>query len=162
MTRLAPFAMVALLLSLGGCAFHQTPYPMHDTSLPLSQTSVFSVLNDTGAKFAVPGIRTVDGKETSCFQVGCPIWVRVAPGAHTFGFRYATNFRLVGPFISHQAADLTITVRDMKPRHVYVARTREMGDNTLRVDVEDLGENPDYGITLGLGGVNQATYKVGF
>ncbi len=49
----------------------------------------------------------------------------------------------------------------MKPRHVYEAQFHVEG-NRFRVSEKDLGENPEYGMTLGLKGVNQKYFRVSF
>jgi hypothetical protein len=75
--------------------------------------------------------------------------------------RYSTDFRLALPSINYRLANLEVEVKDMKPRHVYVARYRESG-NGVAVYVEDLGENPEYGVWIGLEGANRKYHRVGF
>ena len=146
MTRLLTIATVALVTS--GCAFHNTPFIAYaDKTHPLSDTSVFSIVPQ-GASSPLRGkvgITDIDGVPTSCIEAGCPRWVRVLPGDHTFTVAFFGGVKVTG----------------MKPRHVYVAQFRTIEPLAV-VSVEDLGENPDYGFTLGATGVNQKYYRVGF
>lgn len=138
--------LVFLAMLIGGCAFHQTPYVMYEGDVPLANTAVFSSLDDRATPRNESRIHSVDGKPTSCVQAGCPYWVRVLPGAHQFLVRY-----LLPGIPVQRYANVPVQVPDMKPRHVYVARYQLSG-NTVRVTFEDLGEDPDYGIPLGLEG----------
>jgi hypothetical protein len=137
----------AALTWLAGCAstFHQAPFIAYeDKSRPLSDTSVFSALDKD--RRSESRIARVDGVPTSCFQVGCPYWVRVPPGRHVFTVNY-----LVPGLSSSKYADVEVIVEDMKPRHVY--RATYIGDGaSVAASVQDLGENPDYGIPLYLDG----------
>ncbi len=63
--------------------------------------------------------------------------------------------------ISYKRADLEIVVRDMKPRHVYVARYRKSSSGVSAL-VEDLGENPEFGVWVGLEGANRKYHRVTF
>lgn len=160
--RFFPLAStLATLLALTGCAFHRTPYPMMDSARPPADTAVFSALDDKGIKFVDSRIPSVDGKETSCIEVGCPYWVRVAPGSHSFVVHYTSNFSWGFRTSGYSYAKLNIDIPDMQPRHVYVARYKEFKDR-VEVRIEDLGENPSYGITLGLDGANKQFYPVKF
>jgi len=134
---------------------------MYQGNQPLSTTTVFSSLDNNQTKHVEARITHVNGKETSCFEVGCPYWVRVLPGANRFTIRYATNFSLGVGVITHNYAVIDVDVADMRPSHVYVARYSERGSR-VSVQVEDLGGRPKYGITLGLDGVNKAYYPVQF
>jgi hypothetical protein len=154
------FTLLATVL-LSGCAFHRTPYVMHEGSPPLSSTAVFASFDESSVKFNDSRIRSADGKDTSCFEVGCPYWVRVLPGKHVFSVRYTANHQWSYMSSGFNYADLSIEVPDMKPGHVYVARYRETGDR-VAVIVEDLGEKPKFGITLGYGSVNMKYYPVEF
>jgi hypothetical protein len=49
----------------------------------------------------------------------------------------------------------------MKPRHVYATHYTRHGDH-FEVSADDLGENPVFGLTLGLSGVNKKYYPVAF
>jgi len=134
---------------------------MYDGSPPKGETAVFASLDDSSAKYNDSRIYIADGKKPSCIEVGCPYWVRVLPGTHTFVVRYTSDATWSFQHSGYRYADLTIEVRDMKPRHVYVVRYRQLA-NDVQYAVEDLGENPKYGITLGLKGANQAFYPVEF
>lgn len=148
-------------LTLFGCAFHQTPYAMYEGTPSFANTTVFVAIDEKQTKHTVVGIQLIDGKEPSCWQVGCPIWTRLLPGTHKFTVRYSTDYGLAASAITYRSAALDIEVKDMKPRHVYVARYRESSDQ-VGVVVEDLGENPDFGIWIGLEGANRKHYKVSF
>jgi hypothetical protein len=150
-----------LATSLVGCAFHQTPYVAYDGQAPRSDTSVFSVVTDNAATKGALEITHVDGRPTSCFQVGCPVWVRVLPGEHSFTLVYKGDFKLLYPQITWRTAGLKIDVTDMQSRHVYFGEPAVVGDR-LHVDVVDLGEKPKHGISLGLEGVNRKYYPVEF
>jgi hypothetical protein len=134
---------------------------MYEGTRPLSETAIFASLDDKATKVSESRIRAVNAKETSCFEVGCPYWVRVAPGTHTFNVRYTANYQWNLRSSGYSYADIKIEVKDMKPRHVYVARYKELNDRVVVV-VEDLGENPNYGITLGLEGANKQFYRAEF
>ena len=152
---------IFVLSALSGCAFHHTPYAMYEGAPSLAETTVFAAVDDKQTKHVAIGIQQIDGKEPSCWQVGCPIWTRVLPGTHKFSVRYSSNFGLAGGMISYQRADLEVEVKDMKPRHVYVARYRDSGGR-VSVLVEDLGENPQFGVWVGLEGANRKYHPVNF
>ena len=152
---------IIFLLTLGGCAFHQSPYLTYSEKLNLNETAVFSSLDDKAVTFNESRIHLVDGTKTSCVQVGCPYWVRVKPGKHTFKVVYTSNHSWDLNSSGYSVSNLEITVDDMKPKHVYVMRFSEK-EGKLSYFVEDLGENPEYGITLGLKGVNEKYYPVKF
>jgi hypothetical protein len=149
-------ALIPFVALLSGCAFHKTPHVMYEGDHPLSDTAVFSSFDDKAgpAREMAARIHSVDGNKASCVQVGCPYWVRVLPGTHSFAVTYATDWNLN----YHLEANLDIVVADMKPRHVYVVRYRTDGGGVAQI-VEDLGENPDWGLPLGWG---RAPYKVKF
>lgn len=137
---------------------------------PLANTTVFSVVDDkpdTAKKSGdVATIQVVDEQETP--RSFFPVWVRVRPGHHNFVVRYSSDASVIvgiggpGTFIADsKRVDIPITVPDMKPLHVYVTRFRKSGD-TIRVEVEDLGERPNYGIYVGKAGVNREFHPVGF
>jgi hypothetical protein len=153
--------LLILSLTVTGCAFHQQPYVMHAGNTPQSETAVFASLDDRSTKFNDSRILSVNGKKTPCAQVGCPYWVRVTPGSHTFKVRYTSNHHWNLHSSGYSVAELDVALDDMKPRHVYVLRYLERNDEVVAF-AEDLGENPDYGITLGLEGVNKRFYKVDF
>ena len=153
--------LVVCVLCLGGCAFHQTPYIMHGENVPITNTAVFVSLDDKATKINDSRIQSVNNKETSCFKVGCPYWVRVQPGRHTFNILYTSNHHWNLNQSGYTYANLSIEIKNMKPRHVYVARYREE-NKQVKFTVEDLGENPDFGITLGLEGANKKHYPVKF
>jgi len=143
---------------VGGCAFHHAPYPMYEGESPLADTAVFSSLDERATQHEVATIRSVDGKDTprSVF----PVWVRVLPGTHHFTVHYSTNYGIGAGAITYKYAELPVTVVDMKPRHVYVARFGRTAQG-VSVSVEDLGERPRYGIHTG-GGVNPKYHPVEF
>ena len=146
---------------LVGCAFHRTPWPAYEGSHAQAETAVFASFDQQSAKYVDARITLVDTTKTPSWEVGHPYWVRVKPGAHAFRIAYKTDYRLAGPAINWREATIDVTVADMKPGHVYVARYRESWGG-VAVQVEDLGERPDFGINLGLEGVNAKTYKVEF
>jgi hypothetical protein len=120
--------------------FHEKPYVMYsDKNHPLSDTAVFSTLRSaTGTDRAQ--IFSVDGKKTSCWKVGCPLWVRVLPGEHKIKVG-------LGSYYLSDKYEVTVV---MKPRHVYEAEFLPIEHDKFEVTAQDLGENPEYGIKLGL------------
>ena len=149
--------LATLPFAISGCAFHTQPYVAYsDTQHALSDTPVFSTQGFSGNTLGQ--IVGVDGKGTSCAQAGCPVWVRVTPGDHTFRIRYSIvslSQTLTGE------ADFPVT--GMRARHVYEANflTDEKQTKFL-AGAKDLGENPDYGMWVGLKGVNQKYHRVSF
>jgi len=59
-------------------------------------------------------------------------------------------------------AELPVEIPDLKPRHVYQAHYVRGEGNAVRVEVQDLGENPDFGIWLGQAGINREYHRVQF
>lgn len=151
-------ALLWCLLALGGCVVHQAPDIMYSEKIPINDTAVFASFDRT-LSTGGPQIELVDGKKTSCAEVGCPRWVRVLPGKHVFYIR-DSHFGGPGSFSTFQT--FTIELEDMKPRHVYVPHYQQYGGRISNWTVEDLGENPDFGITIGREGVNQKYYPVKF
>ena len=145
--------VVVATAMLAACAFNQQPYITYENQAhPLSDTAVFMSFG-TGS---LVQITHVDGVKTDCAQVGCPVWVRVLPGEHTFKIE-AKASTLDGQFIRTFTSQFELKLSTMQPRHVYSLRRSPTG-----FEVDDRGENPDVGITLGLKGVNQKEYKVQF
>jgi hypothetical protein len=132
-------------------SYHEKPYVMYDDKdHPLADTAVFAVIRHGGYGSR---IQKVDGKKPHCGIVGCPLWVRVLPGSHVF----EVNLDILNTFPrKHGTAELTVS--DMKPSHLYDAQFH-IEDKKFRVTAEDLGENPDYGVKLGL---NAKYYRVEF
>ncbi len=158
MQRINHIFLLFLSVLIGGCAFHHAPYPMYETDSPQAETAVFSSVDDRATQHEVATIRAVDGKDTprSVF----PVWVRVLPGTHHFSIHYSTNYGVGGGAITYRYVELPVTVVDMKPRHVYVARFRRTAQG-VSASVEDLGERPRYGIHTG-GPVNPKYHQVEF
>ena len=139
---------VICALTMAGCSFHKSPYPMYEGSVTLSKTAVFSAFDTAQTKFFDARITHVDGKETSCALAGCPYWVRVLPGDHTFRIVYKFNFGMNAGIIGNLAATTTLDLQDMKPLHVYETKYEEAGTKVY-FRVKDLGANPSYGLTIG-------------
>ena len=138
---------------------------MYEGNPPLSDTTVFSASDHTRTKYIDARVIAVDGKETSCVQAGCPYWVRVLPGVHTFRVRYTTDLGFGGyKEIVSRVATVNIEIEDMRPMHVYEARYRESSDKqTLHSGFVDLGERPAKGgLWLGQKGINLQYYPVSF
>lgn len=147
------------LVLVSGCmsTFHTQPYVAYaDTQHPKSATSVFSSSGLNGNTLGQ--IVAVDGAQTSCWKVGCPIWVRVLPGDHVFTVNYSIYDNGIS---SHRTGTAEVRITAMQPRHVYEVRYEVMGDK-FRAFAKDLGEDPDYGIYVGLQGVNQKRYRASF
>ena len=105
--------VLLLLALLSGCAFHASPYVTYENDKhPLSDTAVLSTMGMKGNVLAQ--LVSVDSKNMSCAQAGCPIWVRVLPGDHTFKFRLSIYEATVT-----RQGEAELIIKDMKPRHVY-------------------------------------------
>lgn len=127
-----------------GCApntFHRKPWPAYsEVNTPISQTAVFSAV---AVGWQAAEVKEIDGKATSCFSAGCPTWVRVLPGRHTFKIRYYKNFEGVV-----YSGDSTVVVENMVAGHVYHAKyvvgTTPDGKRGYSASVVDLGANSNY------------------
>ena len=150
------FLCVLFAAIASGCASNGPPIMFEDKQRPLSDTSVFSSWSEDPREIAE--IKKVDGVDTSCVMAGCPLWVRVTPGKHTFTIRY--SFHIPGS-PTYLTGTHEFEVPDMKAKHVYVARFQVI-ENTLKTSIQDLGENPNYTLTSGLKGVNQKSRGILF
>jgi len=148
----------ASTLTLSGCAFHTAPFVTYsDPGRPLSDTSVFSV-RGFQAGGALSQIYAVDGAATSCWQVGCPIWVRVLPGSHSFHIKYSIFNNGIA---SHLVGEADVEVKDMKARHVYLMTSVAAANlKTFSTATKDLGENPDY--VVHVSGVRGGDFRATF
>jgi hypothetical protein len=150
------FLLFIAVTSISGCATNQTPQITYsDSARPLSQTAVVltaRVKNGYDLK-----IVKVDGKPTSCIEVGCPVWVRVAPGKHTVTFRYQGDWDLGPGVITYKEAfaDVELTAG---ARHLYIAEYSTANDK-LSVVLRDDGSTSSEGIYLGL---SSQKYPVSF
>jgi len=153
--------LLLVCFSLTACTFHQTPYITYEENVDIAETAVFSALDETSTHYNDTRVFGVDGVQPSCAQVGCPYWVRVIPGKHVFHVRYTSDPHWNYMSSGFNYANLEVVLEDMKPRHVYVMRFSRNGDE-IGYRVEDLGENPEYGIMLGLKGANQKYHRVQF
>lgn len=150
--------ILLFLIFVSGCV--NTPYVepyMTDAAKqrPLSDTSVLSV-----AQFGrnIYGqILSVDGVETSCWRIGCPAWVRVTPGEHVFRVRFNVY---EGGIISCGQCEGDLRITRMEAKHVYDVVFNYQ--NSEFMVPRDLGEAPEYGMTVGLKGVNQRYVPVLF
>ncbi|MCP1453378.1 hypothetical protein [Pseudomonas kilonensis] len=122
---------------------------------PMSDTAVFSAVQFSGN--ILGQIISVDGVETSCWRAGCPGWVRVTPGDHVFKVRFSIFYGINS--YKHGEDDLHIT--HMEAKHVYDT-VFTYQDNQFSVAPRDLGEEPEYGMNVGLKGVNQRYVSVRF
>lgn len=141
--------LISMSIIASGCAsqsFHETPYVTYSEGNSLSNTTVFSAVSRSPQ--AVAKITAIDGVSTTCWDLkvrDCPYWARLLPGDHTFRIDFVA---VGGAALVMTNPRVDVQVKDMKARHVYTAHYVIIG-NELRVDVEDLGENPDFGIILG-------------
>ncbi|KZN39409.1 hypothetical protein N480_00840 [Pseudoalteromonas luteoviolacea S2607] len=151
--------LILLSIFMSGCmsTFHTKPYVAYENKHhPLSDTSVFTT--DGGMGNSISQILSVNGVETSCWEVGCPIWVRVKPGVNKFTVKLSVYDNGIA---SYKVGVTEVTINDMKPKHVYKAKF-DVVDREFKTMIEDLGENPEYGIHLGLEGFNKQYYPVEF
>jgi hypothetical protein len=153
------FLLAIVMSSISGCAFHTRPYIAYANSgHPQADTAVFSVQGLKGN--ALGQVVQVDGRDTSCVQAGCPVWVRVIPGNHTFRIRYSIYNNGIA---SHLQGETDFELRDMRARHAYEANfIVDEAAKLFRPEAKDLGENPDYGLFVGLKGVNQKYHRLSF
>ena len=150
---------IAFAMALSGCmsTFHQQPYGAYSNKQhPLSDTAVFSTAGLAGNTLGQ--IVAVNGVETSCWEVGCPIWVRVLPGDNVFRLRFSIYDNGIA---SYKQGEGEFKVVDMKAKHVYEAVFSTDG-KIFTMTPRDLGENPSYSVTLGLKGYNQESFPVRF
>lgn len=140
-------ACLALVMVLTGCVSNTQPLVVYEGVRPLEDTAVF--VAQPGAKSFQgyrAGVHRIDGKNAVPFIVdfnmgyGSVRWVRVLPGTHTFRLYYQTNSGIGGQYYFTYS---TLKVEDMKPRHVYMAKYKIVGEY-LHVGYEDLGEDPDF------------------
>ncbi len=109
-----------------------------------SDTAVLSVRGTQGN--TIDQIKAVDGIPTTCWEVGCPWWVRVAPGGHTFTVSYTI---MNNGITSYLRGETEVSLPDMKPKHVYEVRFLVSPDQKFFKGVPiDLGESPDYGVMI--------------
>ncbi|MBX8530301.1 hypothetical protein K5D32_11540 [Pseudomonas cichorii] len=148
-----------LFIGLSGCMskFHQQPYLTYaDEAHSLSDTAVFSTAGFVGNTLGQ--IIAVNGKETSCWEVGCPIWVRVLPGDNVFTLRFSVYDNGISSYKQGQAE---LKVSGMKAKHLYEV-VFSNDSNGFSITPKDLGENPTYSVVLGLKGFNQKAFPVRF
>jgi len=126
------------VVTLSGCASFE-PDKMYDGDHPLSDTTVLSAFDDISPRSVctVATLQKVDDNWTS--RGIFPAWVRVKPGTHSFVIHCSANFSMG----YYTRAELSFSVPDMKPRHIYVARYQRVYGG-VRVKVDDLGENSNY------------------
>ena len=153
--------LIFTALLMTGCTFHQAPFIAYSEDVPLSETAVFSVMDDKYPTHHMAQVKAVDGEKTSCWEVGCPFWVRVLPGQHVFDVYFSSDHTWSMSTSSYKYVDFKIEVADMEPRHVYVVRYERAGENIGYV-IEDLGENPDYALKLWAPGAAQEHFPVEF
>ena len=144
----------------------QKPFVAYSGVVPLSETSVIIVRDESAQVQSDPRITGVNGKKLDCSLLFCPFWVRVNPGSHTFNAHYRVNHYWGSTSSGYQYADIEIKVPEMKPGHAYVARYKVYKDkldaDKLAISIEDLGYKPKYSVKLGLSGLNQDIYKLEF
>ena len=138
------FFVILIAAILSGCATAKDPYIVYEENIPLAETSVFSVAQNS--QLRVGWILAIDGKELPCFTFQCPPWVRVKPGKHTFRVHYSEKVNLN----MYRYADFDVFVSEMEARHVYIPDINIV-NKKISMIIKDLGENPKYGVpTLGL------------
>jgi hypothetical protein len=154
------FVKISIItFGLVGCA-HLQPDQMYSGDHPLSDTAVFSALDDSsGASVClVSTIQAVDQNKTS--RMTFPVWVRVRPGPHSFLIHCTTGFAGGYQSIISYRVELLVKMADMRPRHIYVARYKPTKDG-VRIVVDDLGERSNYSLTVG-SSLNRKTVKPSF
>ncbi|TCS31847.1 hypothetical protein EDC30_1301 [Paucimonas lemoignei] len=150
------FLCLALPLILVGCASNQAPQIAYeDKSRPLKDTAV--ILADKVGKGYDLKITHIDDKPTSCFEVGCPVWVRVTPGKHKVTVRYQGNYQLTLHEIKYIESSGAFEV-NAEAGHVYIVEYKYENDR-LYFRYRDDGKNSNAGVYLGL---SQEKYPVRF
>ena len=143
-------AVLVLALALSSCTsvrlYNPQPDKMYEGDLPLSDTAVFSAHDELSAVCLAATVQMVDSNKTSRWTF--PMWVRVAPGNHSFVVQCTTEASRGFNEVSRKYANLEIEVPDIKPRHVYVAHYEEVAGK-IRITTEDLGENSYYSVQIG-------------
>ncbi|WP_431046460.1 hypothetical protein [Roseateles sp. L2-2] len=122
---------------------------------------MFVALDQSTAQVADARISAVDSVTTPSWKNGHPFWVRVKPGTHRFAIVSKANYQFSGPLITWNEGRREITIPEMKPRHVYIARYHWVQQRPA-MQIEDLGENPDFSLVFGLPGVNDNRYRAEF
>ena len=157
-----------LALALAGCGTNPltTPYAAHPSEIKRSETAILISMDRQGSPPLLATLVEIDGKAVDCdWNAGCPVWARTSPGAHKFTIRYRTDFYGAPGVTSsgHKFATLSVDVQDMRPRHVYVVRyIRDFTSNTVRAEVQDMGERAKTGILFPFGVANPAEYLAEF
>lgn len=100
---------------------------------------------------------SVDGVETSCWKAGCPGWVRVPPGNHVFKIR----FNVYHGINYYQQGEKDLLISHMEAKHIYDT-VFTYQDDKFSVVHRDLGEEPEYGLNVGLKGLNRRYVPVRF
>lgn len=152
-------AVIVFSTVLSACALTSEPFRTYsDANHPLSDTSVFSVYDDHVPDDRMQvGIVAIDGKPFSCAGAGCNFWVRVLPGNHEFEIRYNL---MDGGLRSYKTATIKMAA-NMKAKKIYVARAVPE-TSSLQVKVEELADDYDYKLPLGLKGANQQNFRATF
>lgn len=147
----ARFALSLTVAALTACtATLSTPYVAYvDKQRPLSETAVLIVYDNRGDSNPVKGqVEKVDGEAVSCdAMTGCPWWVRVTSGSHSFEINYKFDMGMgyVPATISYKYAKLQLAIPEMKARHTYMAQFSRNGD-MVHVDYVDLGKDSSAGV----------------
>ncbi|WP_153066740.1 hypothetical protein [Xanthomonas arboricola] len=150
---------LAVVLTLNGCgAWERNSKPVPAFNGKSVKNSKSAVLSTRGLNGNLIGqVSEVDGIKMSCLAYGCPSFVRISEGTHTFTIK---AFLLNG-INYYRSGQIDLVVKDMKARHIYEVTIKDHGE-TFGASYNDLGENPVYGITLGLKGINQKFIPIRF
>lgn len=143
--NLISFFLLVVTIAISGCTNpYIKPYPAHALDLPLRETAIFvSADQKTWVTAGICSVLAVDDKKVDCdFDRGCPPWVRVSTGDHEFHLEFKTvnNSRTL---LGYDGATLHVKAKEMKARHVYMARYTRVG-NKIFARVEDLGEDSNF------------------
>lgn len=165
MNRVITLAAVAALLS--ACAAQNplvTPYEAHTPDVAKRETAVLVAMDRQGQPPLLATLVEIDGQQVACDgTAGCPVWARLEPGTHDVVVRYRTDPSSGTAAGTAQPASLSLRVRDMKPRHVYLIRyERDASSSTVSARIEDLGENARTGILFPVGAKNPTEYLADF
>jgi hypothetical protein len=74
---------------------------------------------------------------------GCPTWVRVIPGTHTFEVKLIVDAN----FSTYKYAEVPLKITDMQPKHVYVVHMTPSAGH-VESTYEDIGPNSTAPFTI--------------
>jgi hypothetical protein len=146
--KIQAFAAALVLTAHGASAWAGDARKAYKGDHPRTDTAIFMAEDNSNRNFFSSSIVRVDDKSVVNFMLPGVFAVRVLPGTHKFVVQAIwDNTNSVTTAGTYKSQEIELTVEDMKPLHVYVARYRET-ESGAEVAIEDLGERPRYKTTL--------------